>query len=55
MALEPDQLPIAGLTHRAVERAEQPGISLGVPERLSRRVECGDAAFGQKEPHRTVH
>ena len=46
---------VAGLAHGLLERAEQRRVGLGIPEGLPRRVERGDAAFGQKEAHRPVH
>src|SRR6266436_340160 len=55
VALQSDELPVAGLAYRPIERAEQRGVGFGIPEGLPRRVERGDAAFRQKEPHRPVH
>ena len=55
MAADADDLPIAGLPHRLLQRAEQRRVGLRVPERLARRVERGDAEFGDQEAHRPVH
>ena len=55
VALDANELAIAGLAHAALQRAEQRRVGLRIPERLARRVERGDAAFGQEEAHRPVH
>jgi hypothetical protein len=47
-----DQLAHRGLPHRRLERCEQRLVRRRIVERLARRIEHRDAAFGQEEAHR---
>src|ERR1700722_14501618 len=55
VGLDPFDAPLRGLTDRFLKRAKQRSVSLGVMERLARRVERRHAALRQEESHRTLH
>ena len=55
MTPNPDQFPARSLAHRPLERGEQGGVGLRIVKCLARRIQRGDAEFGQEEADRPVH
>src|ERR1700747_3240194 len=53
--LDANELPVAGLAHRAFQRSKQRRVRFRIPERLAGRIERGYAALGQEEANRAIH
>src|SRR5262245_38341032 len=55
MALDTDELAVAGLAYRLFERAKQGRIGVRVPEGLAWRIERRDTSLGEEEADGSVH
>src|SRR6185369_15238541 len=52
---QPDDAAAVVLPDGGFERLEERGVGRRVVERLARHIQQRNAAFGDQEPHRTVH